>query len=79
MIAVMPNVNLVSNIGFGLHSTHTQRVSMYSGMPTESMMFPLRHPDVVRPDDEADRFTARSMFAPSLPRRVMAFLRKRIG
>jgi hypothetical protein len=43
-IAVMPNVNLVSNIGFGAEATHTKDVSALANMSLEEMIFPLKHP-----------------------------------
>ncbi len=79
MIAVMPNVNLISNIGFDAYATHTRRPTGYSALATQSMIFPLCHPDVIRAHHEADQFTARRMFAPPLTRRVMNYLKRRLG
>jgi hypothetical protein len=43
--AVTPNVNLVSNIGFGRDATHTVREShALANLPTAMMQFPLTHP-----------------------------------
>ena len=44
MLAILPNVNLISNIGFGGEATHTHGVSIYADMKVEPMYFPLRHP-----------------------------------
>lgn len=65
MLAIMPNVNLVSNIGFGSDATHTTSVSIYSDMPTVPMSFPIRHPNLVMVNHEADKFTANNMFKQS--------------
>lgn len=46
-IAVMPNVNLISNIGFGVEATHTTGASEFSNMPTAEMQFPLKHPKAI--------------------------------
>ncbi|AWW47463.1 glycosyltransferase family 2 protein [Polynucleobacter paneuropaeus] len=43
-ISVMPNVNLISNIGFGIGATHTIRGSELANMTLEKMQFPLKHP-----------------------------------
>ncbi len=43
-IAVMPNVNLISNIGFGAEATHTTATSILADMALEDMRFPLKHP-----------------------------------
>jgi hypothetical protein len=62
-LTVMPNVNLVTNIGFGSNSTHTFRKSVYADMQTEPMQFPLSHPSFVIRDSLADTFTDKTMFA----------------
>jgi len=43
-LTALPNVNLISNIGFGLNATHTTKESEFANIPTESMHFPLTHP-----------------------------------
>ncbi len=42
--AVMPNVNLISNIGFGVDATHTTGESKFASLPTAPIEFPLKHP-----------------------------------
>lgn len=54
-LAVLPRVNLVSNIGFGDGSTHTSRVSAWANLPRGELAFPLQHPTDVEPDVVADR------------------------
>lgn len=55
-LTVTPNVNLVSNIGFGPNSTHTtQSDSPLAAIPTEGLG-EIRHPRVVETDAEADRY-----------------------
>jgi hypothetical protein len=53
-LTVLPNVNLVSNIGFRPDATHTTGASHYSNMPVEPMPFPLQHPPFVIRDAKAD-------------------------
>lgn len=75
-LTALPNVNLVSNIGFGADATHTKAdIYEVSGMATVAMKFPLRHPPQIHGHREADEFTFNRMFArevyqPSLYRRI---------
>lgn len=61
-LAILPNVNLVSNIGSGADATHTTEVTEYSNMPAQSMIFPLVHPRVIRRNIAADFYTYRKVF-----------------
>jgi hypothetical protein len=75
-LSLLPNCNLVSNIGFGSNATHTRGVNEYSNLPTESLPFPLVHPRFIMRDFEADQFTQRTHFcAPSLISKVRGKLR----
>jgi hypothetical protein len=61
VLHIVPEVNLVKNIGFGADSTHTS--SGYN--PTansQDIRFPIRHPTQVSRCDEADRFVDRTFF-----------------
>ena len=54
-LAVIPAVNLVSNIGFGQDSTHTQQIDhRIADLKTHSLDFPLVHPEsvVINAEDE---------------------------
>ena len=56
-VNIMPNVNLISNIGFGRpDATHTLANSKEANLPTEAMMFPLIHPLVLVVNTAADNF-----------------------
>jgi hypothetical protein len=62
-LSIAPNVNLVSNIGFGSDSTHTTRFdAAVAGLSTAEMSFPLRHPPYVIRDREADDFESQHLF-----------------
>jgi hypothetical protein len=66
-VHVLPNVNLVSNHGFGAHATHTRQVdSRFAFLLTEPMSFPLLHPRSVAVDDDADAFTEEIMYSGTL-------------
>ena len=51
-----PNVNLVTNIGFGPDGTHTFSHQDEEGIPTQPLSWPLRHPSVVTQNIVADRY-----------------------
>ena len=56
-LAAIPNVNLVSNIGWGQRATHTSSADSPLGhLPAGEMRFPLEHPPHVWRHGEADRF-----------------------
>jgi hypothetical protein len=61
-MAVLPNVNLVTNIGFGPAATHTKTIERYALLPAEEMEFPLRHPKELSIDRAADTLTQYANF-----------------
>jgi hypothetical protein len=66
--ALLPAVNLVTNIGFGHRgATHTaqDRFHGLSNLPTASLGFPLRHPDPLQHQRQADLRTLRNKMFPS--------------
>lgn len=83
MLSIMPNVNLISNIGFGVDATHTTEASAYADLPLEPMEFPMRHPTVLLRHRTADAFTAQGMFTwkerGPVYRRLRALKRMLIG
>lgn len=62
-ISITPNVNLISNIGFGIDATHTKQHGALSNLPTQPMPFPLHHPCYVMRDINADDYSAQTLFA----------------
>jgi hypothetical protein len=46
-ISVMPNMNLVSNIGFGTGATHTTGQNAFTNLPIKQIHFPLKHPSAI--------------------------------
>ena len=54
-LTATPNVNLVTNIGFGPDATHTVTEGDLEGLPV-SALGPLIHPQAVRQDKAADKF-----------------------
>lgn len=62
-LTVIPNVNLVANIGFDDDATHTQGTWRFTNLPTENMVFPLVHPTKIHPNRAADRYSQYSHFS----------------
>ena len=56
-LSIIPNINMVSNIGFDQRSTHTKGKDIRANMQTESMAFPILHPKYIIRNANADRFT----------------------
>lgn len=54
-LSVVPSNNLVSNIGFGTHATHTTTDKGYSNLKRHEMDFPIRMREFVAPDRDYDR------------------------
>lgn len=54
-LSVVPEVNLIENVGFGALSTHTKFEDYVSQVPASSLRFPLRHPGVIDENPEIDR------------------------
>ena len=62
-LTVIPNVNLVSNIGFSLEAVHTTEKNKFSEMKTESMLFPISHPSYMLRDSVADSITEKQVYS----------------
>ncbi len=53
--SILPNINLVCNIGFGEGATHTRATNRLSNLSRCEMLFPLKHPPCIVRDSHADR------------------------
>lgn len=61
-LCVIPNVNLISNIGFGQNATHTkQAVDKYAALPLEEIG-EITHPSCFLANRQADQFTLNDQF-----------------
>jgi hypothetical protein len=68
-LSVVPDVNLVTNIGFRADATHTRSAeSAFANLPTAEARFPLRHPATVVRDADGDRFLEDVLFSGNLVR-----------
>ena len=60
---VISNVNLISNIGFGVEASITSNsASKYSNLSSEAVEFPLKHPPFMMQNIDADNFTEMTLF-----------------
>jgi hypothetical protein len=77
-LTVLPNINLIENIGFGVDATHTTEESELANLKVSEIVLN-RHPKNVERDIEADEFTAKLMFSKkSFTERVVNKLRRLI-
>jgi len=74
MLTVLPSVNLISNIGFGVHATHTIEHSPYADLITSPVTFPLIHPLEVLPNRSADDITFKEMYTRNRRSRIMSIV-----
>jgi len=76
-LSILPNINLVSNIGFGPESTHTPgKGSKFANIPTEAMEFPLKHPPFMIRNRQADSFTQKILYNKSEFQQLKSKIRK---
>jgi len=79
--AIIPNVNLIKNIGFGSQATfNMSNESHYANQQTENIL-PIIHPKKIKPNVDADRFVFESMFMSklSLNRRIKDYILKKLS
>lgn len=60
-LTATPNVNLVTNMGFGPDATHTIAATSQEGLPVHPLG-PLTHPDKIEQDSRADRYVFNHTF-----------------
>lgn len=77
-LSILPNTNLVKNIGFGSGATHTHdENSKFANIETGEIAFPIEHPQFMVVDKIADKLTAEAQFTKkSINRRVLSKVRK---
>ncbi len=74
LLTATPQVNLVTNIGFGSDASHTQSEMVVPGL--HSVKFPLVHPELIQQNIQADARVARKHFGLSLRARVEHRMRR---
>jgi hypothetical protein len=94
MLSIVPNSNLVTNLGFGESATHTlDESSPFAALPVDELRWPLSHPESVSVNEKADLLSESRLFqasrvvrmqfliyhfAPRFVKKLAAFLRKQI-
>ena len=62
-LTVVPETNLVTNIGFIRQATHTtMRMNALGNIPSAPLSFPLRHPTAIERNEAADRHIEKRVF-----------------
>ncbi|MFB5085895.1 hypothetical protein PGC35_01550 [Psychrobacillus sp. PGGUH221] len=62
-LSVIPKKNLVSNIGFTENATHThENNELQANLPRYKMKFPLKHPNQINRNFEADFYTSEYIY-----------------
>ena len=75
-LTIIPNVNLISNIGFSEDATHTIGKSELENIPREELIIK-KHPVEIKQDIEADRYVSKKVFnIKSFPERVIDKFKK---
>lgn len=78
-LTILPNVNMISNVGFGADATHTTGESEFSKLTAHDLII-RKHPLKVERDMEADDFTSKLMFSEkSFFARVINKIKRMIG
>ncbi len=78
-LAIIPNVNLISNIGFGASSTHlADKDHIFSNM-SFSQMGELTFNDELIINEKADKITTKKMFIPPLYKIIWMKLKGKLG
>ena len=76
-LTVLPNANLVSNIGFETEGTHTKDCrNQFANLSVQEISFPLKHPPFVICHAQADNFTQKTLFDTNIFRRGVKKARK---
>lgn len=76
-LSILPNVNLVENIGFSFEATHTNsRAKLPKG---DKINFPLVHPEFLIPNLAADVYTFKKQYHQNFINKIFGKLRKTLG
>ncbi|BAQ65666.1 CmcI family methyltransferase [Geminocystis sp. NIES-3709] len=62
-LTILPNVNLVSNIGFSSGTHTTTQNNQIENLAVEALDFPLNHPSFIIRNTQADNFTEETIFS----------------
>jgi hypothetical protein len=69
-LSIVPEVNLISNIGFNEDATHISDASnRYANLESHEIQFPLNHPPKIERDSVLDSLLEEEMYMPHTPSR----------
>jgi len=74
-ICIIPNVNLISNIGFGEDATHTLAISEVANMPIFGIL-PIKHPQNILIDKKADKYYFENYISKSIYKRLISKIKR---
>jgi hypothetical protein len=80
-LTILPEKNLVANIGFGRNATHTTNASeKTANLPTGQIDLPLTHPPYVIRARQADKYTDRQVvgITESVPTSLLTRIKQRL-
>ena len=60
-LTILPNINMIKNVGFGVDATHTTGESEFANLKAYELVLK-NHPKEVKRNLEADKFTSKMMF-----------------
>lgn len=72
---VLPERNLVSNVGVGTEASHTREERWYTNLQRHDLTFPLRHPDFIIRHKQADTFTQNNNYQSSLKSKIVGTMK----
>ena len=76
-LSIIPEKNLVANIGFGSKSAHTKnKRDPAANLSTQEIIFPLRHPLKKEVDATADNYTYKTHFNPNLYQKIKRIFKR---
>jgi hypothetical protein len=78
-LALHPNINLVSNIGFQMHATHTIDGFDPLANRKREKIDCIQHPEIVEPDIDADCYTFKTYFNPTKIKKALRLIRRYIS
>lgn len=79
LLAVVPRVNLIHNVGFGPNATHTLVADPRIRLQRKSIDFPLRHPSRISPVNSLDKLDAKLGLPSPLHLRTIWKLKRLLG
>lgn len=74
-LTVIPKINLVSNVGFGVGATHTKKIGKeIVNLSSGEILFPLNHPSNVKRDFSVDKIEAEEFFTFGIKQKIKRLL-----